>query len=348
MAVADLALDAPARPLAPSRWLSRLPAWGVILTVALAVPLALEQTDSQRWSLAVIYAIVALSLNVLIGYAGQISLGHQGFLGVGAFTSAYVVTSLGQPFLAGVLAGVLVGALASLLMGVVALRVRGLYLALVTLSYGAMAEEALFNLSIFGAGSGIQATRPSFLVTDRAFYYACVAALVLVLYLDWRFTRSMAGRAVQALRENEQVASSYGIPVARFKLLAFVLAGGFVGLAGALFAFRTQTVSGIDFRFTLALQFVIITVVGGLRSRWGVVVWALVFTLLPDYLSGGSADPFASRLGLVIGAVLLVLILVFRPGGIGQLIRPVTNWLTGGPFKGDEDGAVEEGVRGRP
>lgn len=347
MATAEVALDAP-RTLSAGRFASRVPAWIVLGVLVFGVPLLLEQTDSQRWSLAVIYAIVALSLNVLIGYAGQISLGHQGFLGVGAFTSAYVVTTQGQPFVVGVLAGVLVGALASVLMGVVALRVRGLYLALVTLAYGRMAEEALFNWSIFGAGSGIQAARPSFLVTDRAFYYACVAALALVLYLDWRFTRSMAGRAVQALRENEQVASSYGIPVARYKLLAFVLAGGFVGLAGSLFAFRTQTVSGIDFNFTLALQFVIITVVGGLRSRWGVVVWALVFTLLPDYLSGGSADPFASRVGLVAGAILLVLILVFRPGGIGQLIRPVTNWLSGGPFKGDADGAVEEGVRGRP
>jgi branched-chain amino acid transport system permease protein len=119
-------------------------------------------------------------------------------------------------------------------------------------------------------------------------------------------------------------------------------------MAGALFAFRTQTVSGIDFGFTLALQFVIITVVGGLRSRWGVVVWAVAFTLVPDYLSGGSADPFASRVGLVVGAVLLVLILVFRPGGIGQLIRPVTIWLSGGRFEGDDDDAVEEGVRGRP
>lgn len=347
MAVADVAVR-PAASLAPGRLLSRLPAWALLGAAVLGVPLLLEQTDSQRWSLAVIYAIVALSLNVLIGYAGQISLGHQGFLGVGAFTSAYVVTTQGQPFLVGVLAGVLVGAFASLLMGVVALRVRGLYLALVTLAYGRMAEEALFNLTIFGAGSGVQAPRPAFLLTDRAFYYACVAALVLVLYLDWRFTRSMAGRAVQALRENEQVASSYAIPVARYKLLAFVLAGGFVGLAGALFAFRTQTVSGIDFNFTLALQFVIITVVGGLRSRWGVVVWAVVFTLLPDYLSGGSADPFASRVGLVAGALLLVFILVFRPGGIGQLLRPVTNWMTGGRFRGDEGGAVEEGVRGRP
>lgn len=329
-------------------WLPRLGVWALIGLLVLVVPLTLQDFHSQRWSLAVIYAIAALSLNVLIGYAGQISLGHQGFLGIGAFLSAYVVTAQGQSFWVGLAVGALSGALASLLMGIVALRVKGLYLALVTLAYGRMAQESLFNLKIFGRGSGVEAPRPSAFVGDRSFYYLTLLVLGGVLFVNWRFVKSKAGRAVNALRENEQVASSYGIPVSSYKLVAFVLSGVFVGLAGALFAFRNGRIDSQNLSFNLALFLVIVTVVGGLRSPVGIVVWTTLFQLLPDYLSDtfGSKAPFWS---LAAGAALLVVILVFFPGGVGQLIRPFTRWLGGGPFaRGDDEGFVEEGVRGRP
>ena len=345
MAVADATVE---RTTFQVDWIPRAAVWLGIAGVALLLPLSLKDFHAQRWSEAVIFAMVALSLNVLIGYAGQISLGHQGFMGVGAFASAYMVTTHGQSFAVGLAAGVITGALASLLMGLVALRVTGLYLALVTLSYGLMAEEALFNLSIFGSGAGVEAPRPELFAGNTAYYYLCLALLGVVIFLDWRFTASKAGRAVNAIRENEQVAASYGIPVAQYKLLAFVVAGAFVGLAGALYAHRNTQVVGQDFDFSLALLLLTYTVVGGLRSRWGVVVWAVFFTLLPQYLSDqfGENTPFLTQ---AVGAGLLVLILVFLPGGIGQLIRPVTRWLSGGPFRANEETAfVEEGVRGRP
>lgn len=329
-------------------WLPRLGVWALVGALVLLVPLTLQDFHSQRWSLAVIYAIAALSLNVLIGYAGQISLGHQGFLGVGAFVSAYVVSAQGQSFWVGLAAGALSGAVASLLMGVVALRVQGLYLALVTLAYGRMAQESLFNLKIFGRGAGVEAPRPELFTGDRAFYYLTLMVLAVVLFVNWRFVKSKAGRAVNAQRENEQVASSYGIPVATYKLIAFILSGAFVGVAGALFAFRNARIDSQNLSFNLALFLVIVTVVGGLRSPVGIVVWTSFFHLLPDYLSDsfGNRAPFLS---LAAGAALLVVILVFFPGGIGQLIRPFTRWLGGGPFAKDEDDAfVEEGVRGRP
>lgn len=346
MAVAEATLPAPS--VSVGGWLARGAAWLAVAYLVFVVPMGLQDFHSQRWSLAVIYAIAALSLNVLIGYAGQISLGHQGFLGVGAFVAAYVVTGQGQTFWVGLMAGALSGAIASALMGVVALRVRGLYLALVTLAYGRMAQDSLFNLSIFGRGAGVEAPRPAGFETDRAFYYLCLAVLALVLYLNWRFVKSKAGRAVNAIRENEQVASSYGVPVARYKLLAFVLAGVFVGLAGALYAFRNGRVDSQNLDFNLALFLVIITVVGGLRSPVGIVVWTATFHLLPDYLrdSFGNEAPYYA---LFVGASLLVVILVFFPGGVGQLIRPITRWMGGGPFsRGGEAEYVEEGVRGRP
>ena len=346
MAVADAAIDRSHNT--STAWVSRGAVWVVLALLVLVLPLQLENFHAQRWSLAVIYAMAALSLNVLIGYAGQISLGHQGFLGVGAFMSAYMVSAHGQTFWAGVVVAAAVTAMASLVMGLVALRVRGLYLALVTLVFGRMAQETLFNLKIFGKGAGVEAPRPEAFATDHAFYYLCLIALALVLYADWRFTKSKAGRAVTAVRENEQVAASYAIPVAQYKLLAFVLSGVFVGVAGALYAHRITRIEPQSLDFSLALFLIIVTVVGGLRSRTGVVVWTVGFTLLPEYLADtfGSNAPFISQ---AVGAALLVVILVFYPGGIGQLIRPVTRWLGGGPFKRDDEGGfVEEGVRGRP
>jgi branched-chain amino acid transport system permease protein len=169
MAVADIAYgEQVSATRSVVRWAPRMVVWAAIAALVLLYPLYLADFHAQRFSLAVVFAIGALSLNVLIGYAGQISLGHQGFLGVGAFFSAYVVTSLEQSFWVGLGAGALSGAIASMLMGMIALRVRGLYLALVTLAYGRMAQETIFNLGIFGRGSGVEAPRPELLASDRA------------------------------------------------------------------------------------------------------------------------------------------------------------------------------------
>lgn len=357
----DTDIAAPPRATGLVAWLPRMAAWAFIGYLALLLPLRLQQFHSDRFALAVIYAIVALSLNVLIGYAGQISLGHQGFFGVGAFTSAWIVTSQGQSFWIGLVAAAIGGAITSALMGVVALRVKGLYLALVTLAYGRLAQESLFLLPAFGGGAGIEAPRPAGFTTDRSYYYLCLVVLVVVLYTDWRFVKSKAGRAVNALRENEQVASSYAVNIRTYKLLAFVLAGIYVGLAGALFAHRNQRVVAADFEFQLALLFVIMTVVGGIRDRVGVVIGGVFFALFSDYLADFLAKEWVAdvlphfvnqnrdQLGSVVGAVLLVITLIQYPGGIGQQLRPVRSWLTGGPFSaGHSEGFVEEGVRGRP
>lgn len=360
MAVADATVER--RSFDVAKWAPRGVVVALLAYVVLLLPLQLQQFHADRWSRAVIYAMVALSLNVLIGYAGQISLGHQGFFGVGAFASAYMVTTQKQSFAVAILVAALTGAIASALMGFVALRVTGLYLALVTLAYGRLSEESLFLLPVFGGGAGIEAARPAGFETDRAFYYLCLAFLASLIYFDWRFTRTKAGRAINALRENEQVASSYAVNVKNYKLMAFMVAGVYVGLAGALFAHRNTRVVAEDFNFQLALLFVIMTVVGGIRNRTGVVIGGLFFGLFRDYLAdflhadfmAGILPKFAQQnadqLGSVLGAVLLVVTLIGYPGGIGQQLRPVTRWLRGRKFSmhHDDEGFVEEGVRGRP
>ncbi|MGH8998419.1 MAG: branched-chain amino acid ABC transporter permease [Acidimicrobiia bacterium] len=324
-------------------WTGRGVVWAAVAGVVLVVPLTQDSVEVSLYTEAVIYAIIGLSLNVLLGYTGQISLGHQAFVGVGAFTSAYMVTVHKQPFYAAVAVSMAVGAAQALVLGAVSLRITGLYFALVTLSYGLMAEESLFNIeSITGGTAGQPAPKPAGFVSDYRYYYLCLAFLGVVLWVDWRLMRTKGGRALLALRADPRVAATFGTDVKAYTLGAFVVAGTFAGLAGALFAHNTTTVVNVQFDFQLALLFVIMTVVGGLRSRAGVCIGAAFFALL-DYffvqlawLSDavdripGLPDLPAEYVTVVIGPLLLLVNLTRHPGGIGQTLRPLQRWLAGG------------------
>ncbi len=314
-------------------------------------PFSASGSDANALAEAAVFAVIGLSLNVLLGYAGQISLGHQAFVGMGAFTSAYVVTQMGQEFYAGLVLAAVIGGLQALLLGLVALRVSGLYFSLITLSYGVMAQECLFSIKeLTGGTAGQAAPRPSGFESDHAYYYICLAGLALVIYLDWRLVRSKGGRALLALRENPRVAASFGINVRAATLLAFVVSGVFAGIGGSLLAHRDLAVSATPFQFRLALVFVIMTVVGGLRNRMGVVVGSAFFSLLGSgkllaalHLEGAleTIDITPEIAPLVIGPLLLIVTLTMYPGGLGQQLTPVREWLRGKRFD-RKAGAVRE------
>ncbi|MGH3727958.1 MAG: branched-chain amino acid ABC transporter permease [Micromonosporaceae bacterium] len=322
--------------------------WRVVVALLLLVVVALlpwisDTTWNQRISLAAIYGIIGLSVNVITGHAGQVSLGHQAFVGIGAFASAFVVSNLGGDFLAAVVVASLTGAALAVVLGLAALRVRGLYLALVTLAFGLTAETTLFNWRAFtGGGAGAEAPRPAVLETEMAYAYLCLGALGLVLLLDWRLVKSKAGRAIAAVRNDERVAATLGINVTGYKLLAFVVSGFLAGLAGALFAHWNEVVQALDFDFQVALVWVLMAVVGGLGSRAGVVVASVVFALLPtvlptwlehipnrpDFLNDATLHVVTP----LIGALLLLLTLTLHPGGIADQLAPLRRWLAGGPL----------------
>jgi len=336
-------------------WLPRLAVWAAIGYVVLYLPLGRPPTDVQRFTEGVAFAIVALSLNVMLGYVGQISLGHQAFVGVGAFTSAYIVTEQGQSFWLGVLVAAAVGGFQALVLGGVSLRIRGLYFALITLSYGLVAEQNIFQIQeLTGGGAGQAAPKPDWFDTEWRYYYLALGFLSLVLYIDWRMMRSKSGRALLAVRENPRVASTFGINVRAATLFAFVVSGVFAGIAGAIKAHSDTQVSVDVWNFNLALVFVIMTVVGGLRSRWGLVIGGGFFALLPYFIEKipGLEDvladiPLVPRVltpeiaPLVIGPLLLLVNLIQFPGGIGQQIRPITRWLSGHRFDIHDKGPKE-------
>jgi branched-chain amino acid transport system permease protein len=330
-------------------WVARGIVWALLAWLVLAYPVnalspfEVSGVDANGLSEAAIFAIIGLSLNVLIGYAGQLSLGHQAFVGIGAFTSAYVASQLGQELYLSAGVAALLGAAQAALLGVIALRVSGLYFALVTLSYGVMAQEFLFQVnSLTGGSAGQESPRPVGFESDHRYYYLCLAGLVLVLFLDSRLTASKGGRALLALRENPRVAATWGINVKAYTVLAFVVAGAFAGFGGALLAHRNPTVVANTFDFQLALVFILMTVVGGLRNRLGVVLGAAFFALLRNgllisvlRLEGPLEvlDITPEIAAVLLGPILLLLVLTRLPGGFGQLVSPLTRWLRGGRFR---------------
>jgi branched-chain amino acid transport system permease protein len=335
-------------------WVARGVVLAGVAALVLGFPAAQAAADVTLFTKAVTYAIIGLSLNVLIGYTGQISLGHQAFVGIGAFTSAYMMSQSEQPFLIAVIIAMVVGGAQAAVLGLVSLRVRGLYFALVTLSYGLFAEKTLFKIeALTGGAAGQNAPRPGGFESEHRYFYLCIAFLAAVLWIDARLMKSKGGRALLALRENPRVASTFGVNVRRYTLFAFTISGVFAGLGGALLAHNNTQVSSVGFDFQLALIFVIMTVVGGLKSRPGIVIGSAFFALtgymienipgvntalrsipgLPDLTPGAAA--------LVLGPLLLLLTLTVFPGGIGQQIRPITQWVIGKRFDVHDRGLQE-------
>jgi branched-chain amino acid transport system permease protein len=264
-----------------------------------------------------------------------------------------MVTVQGQSFWVGVLAAAAIGGGQALVLGAVSLRVRGLYFALVTLAYGLVAEQNIFQIQeLTGGGAGQPAPKPEGFNTEWRFYYLCLAFLAVVLLIDWRMMRTKSGRSLLALRENPRVASTFGINVRLATLFAFVISGVFAGLAGALIGHNDTFVSPDVWNFNLALVFIIMTVVGGLRSRAGLVIGGAFFALMPYLLERiPGMDSFLEWIPgptltfeiapLVIGPLLLLLTLIQFPGGIGQQLRPVIRWMTGHRFDLHDRGLKE-------
>ncbi len=349
-----------ARDWRPSRQgvIARFGVLGLLLLVVLVAPQVVPDVYTNLVARAAVYAIVALSMNVLVGYAGQVSLGHSAFVGVGAFGSAYALTEMQLPFPAALVMAALTGAIGALIIGAVALRLQGLYLALVTIVYAFFCQEVLFNIrSLTGGGAGQPAPRPSYLASDLRYAYFCIALLAVFLVFDWRLTGSKGGRAIQALRDDERVAASWGVNVTSFKLLAFLISGVIAGIAGGLLGSIEQVAVPLDFGFSLSLTFLVMTVVGGAGSRWGVIQGGVLFALLPTLLERAHENfhvfPFTAidaTTEPAIGALLLILTLIFTPGGIAPQQAHLLAWLSFRRFKDvrETTGIAPGGMGARP
>jgi len=291
-------------------------------------------------------AIGALALNLLTGLAGQVSLGHAGFIAAGAFTTGLLVENgLRSPLIA-LPAAAVVGAALGIVVGIPALRLKGLYLALGTL---ALHHVVLYACAEFqnhwGANTGVSVPPPALgpwvLKGVVAWYYALTLAAALTLALSVNLRRSRAGRAWMAIRDREIAAESVGIDVARYKVLAFVWSSAITAVAGALFAYHRGFVSVEAFGFFLAVEYIAMIIIGGLGSALGAVLGAAFVTLLPHVLDAmvaglrlsGSAAYYLFPLKFGAFGLLMAGFLLFEPQGLVGIWRRVRNWFVLWPLR---------------
>jgi branched-chain amino acid transport system permease protein len=307
-----------------------------ILTVALAcavVPPLLTRTApgvftgfrAQALGIGACWAAMALALNLLMGYAGQISLGHGAFVAAGAYTAGVFTARWYLPAGLSWIVAALIGAALALVVGLPALRLKGLYLAITTLAFSVAMEEFALKIPWLSRGSaGVPVKRPyfgSFGFTRNGDFLVLILLVVLVIYvIDTNVTRTKLGRAFAGIREDERVAQSFGVDVARYKLLAFALSGALAGVAGALYGELVGFVDSVTFSFQrFSLLLVVLVVIGGLGSRAGVMVAAAVYAVLPEFL-----HVFAGW-DLIIGSLLLIYTVARHPGGMAAAWQEATH-----------------------
>jgi branched-chain amino acid transport system permease protein len=262
-----------------------------------------------------IYIILAISLNLIVGYAGQVSLGHAAFYGIGAYISALTSLLWHFPFPLAALSAILFAGACGLLLGLPTLRLKEDYLAIVTLGFGVIVDMVFLNLEITGGPDGLPGIpSPSFLgLSFRSpglYLLLTLLAVLLTLGLTYRLVHSYHGRALRAIRDHEVTAQVMGINTPAYKVAIFTLAAGLAGLAGSLYAHYITFINPESFGLHTSILILCMVVVGGMGSLVGAVVGALALTLLPEILR-----EFKAYQDLVYGG-LLVALLILRPQGL--------------------------------
>ena len=235
-----------------------------------------------------IYAIVLFGLDIVVGYTGQVSLGHAGLFGIGAYTAGVLVLKFGAGLLVTLPAAVLVTAVFGALLALPALRVTGPYLAMVTLAFGTIIQILINEMSFLTEGPlGIKLAKPMLLgarLGEREYFWVVAVLLLVSLLLVHRVLRSHLGRAFEALRGSPVASDCMGVSVYRYKVYAFVISAGLAGLAGALYAYSEQYISPNTYNFELTVLFLLAVIMGGRKTRSGAMLGAAIVVLLPKLL----------------------------------------------------------------
>jgi branched-chain amino acid transport system permease protein len=299
--------------------------YGLLGVALLLIPAVLGEFYVGELGGVFIFAIAGVGLMMLTGYTGLINLGHAAFLGIGAYTNA-ILLHAGVPFIVTLPAAGLMTAIAGVAIGIPTLRMSGLYLAIATLSFGAIVGTVLQKWdSVTGGFDGFAVPTPTIfgwpIQGATGVYYLSLAVLVFVLWVSANMLRSPLGRAMVAIRDSEISAQSMGINLALYKTVAFAISAGMTGLAGALFAHYVRFLAPDSFDILLSIQFVTIVFVGGLGSLHGAIFGALFVRLLPQAIAIVRDDlPFG--IGRMPGlepslfGLILVLCILFEPAGI--------------------------------
>ncbi|MDH5603278.1 MAG: branched-chain amino acid ABC transporter permease [Cyclobacteriaceae bacterium] len=323
-----------------------------LLALLFAIPLFVKVYYLSVLNLMALNIIVALGLNMLVGNTGQISLGHAGFVAIGAYTTAFLLQS-GVPFMFTLVIAGTVAALIGAFLGLPSLRLEGPYLAIVTLGFGLAIMVIIGRMDFFGGRMGITVPKLNLdwtgLKYDKALYYVFLGTTVVMAFIAHSILKSRIGRAFRAIRDSDIAASVIGVNLALYKTLCFSISAFFAGTAGCLWALYLQFVTPGTFNFMMSVIFLATVVLGGLGSVTGSILGAVVMTFLSLQLDKivdvplvGTiivwfSDTFMNPSGIanikwVLTGLVLVLVIIFEPRGLNGIWLRVKRYWRLWPF----------------
>jgi branched-chain amino acid transport system permease protein len=314
------------------------------------LPALLHEYYLSIVNLVSIAVVGAVGLNILVGYTGQISIGHGAFMSVGAYTAANLATRLDWPFWLALPAGGLVAALVGALIGVPSLRIKGLYLAIATLAGQLIIEWTINHVTWIsgGAQASIQVPRPRLggwvIASQGEMYFLLLACVAVALVGAMNLLRTRVGRAFIAIRDHDVAAEIIGVDVFRYKLLAFAVSSFYAGVTGVLYTYYLGVANYEQFQLVTSVDYLAMIIIGGLGSILGSIFGAAFVTLLPIVIRwvmegfGGLLFPpqvvlnLIPNLRLILFGVLIIVFLVLEPEGLSRLWRNVRNYFRVWPF----------------
>lgn len=290
---------------------------------ALVIPfLGLQQYYFHLISYSLIWVILTQGLNIIQGYTGYVSIAQAAFFGIGAYASALMSIRLDWSIWLTMPLAVVITGIAGVLIGYPALRTQGHYFAIVTMSFCMIIWVVMTSWIKFTGGEAglMNIDRPSPLfgidfADDRNFYYLILLGVLLSILVSYRIVHSRTGRALITIRENEQLAQAVGIPILRYKMLAFTVSAMMGGLAGALYAHYTKFINPTPFTVDYSLNAILAVILGGSGTIVGPIIGSFIMNFLPEYLR------MAEEYRLIIYGVLLMIIMIYMPKGIIHLIH---------------------------
>jgi len=284
-----------------------------------------KQATMTLLNTVVIYAIIALGYNILLGYAGQISLGHAAFMGLGAYVSAYITSMpIKIPFLLALLIAGVVPMIIGLLLGLVALRLEGHYLAIATLGFG-VAVQQIFKewISFTNGTAGINAKYPVIFNmkfrSRESFFVLTIAILVILSIFAYNLLKSKTGRALIAMRDSEHAAQAMGVSMFKYKLVAFAMSAFYAGIAGSLYMHLIRFTEPSQWGVALSLNLLAMVVIGGLASIEGSIVGAIFIMLIPEVIKGIPLFNKVSHMSTMFTGGAMILIIMFFPYGLARI-----------------------------
>jgi branched-chain amino acid transport system permease protein len=316
----------------------------------LVIPLSLHEYYLSVANLVWIAVIGALGLNILVGYTGQVSIGHGAFMSVGAYTAANLATRLGAPWPVTLIAGGLMAALIGAVVGIPSLRIKGLYLAIATLAGQLIIEWTINHVTFISGGvqASIEVARPRIgpyvLSSQRAMYYFLLVFVVIAIVGTMNLVRSRIGRAFVAIRDQDIAAEIIGINIFRYKLLAFAISSFYAGVTGVLYTYFLGIANYEQFQIGVSIDYLAMIIIGGLGSVLGSIFGAMFVTLLPiliRYAMEALSGVFFSQavmlnlipaLRLTLFGALIIVFLVVEPEGLNRLWRNIRSYFRIWPF----------------